>query len=377
MTAPVAEPTAPAGNPIQSAIAKQMEAVQTGTSAARLAPEGPLPPGVTVPEPDQPVAEPAPPTPPETPEPAPETVPDVEPGPEPIVVALPARRPGEQDVEIETSDPVVADRLRNMLRSYERKADSTRRYEEAHAIRQEAEEFQTMVATNPAHVVQQTLDPERQRYLALSLLTSDEHWGGLSETLVAMLSDQSGNTMRVIRAELQAEGLRLQQEAQTQIQGRRAADRNAKLVDRSLDAIIPASLTGPQREAWKRDAMNELASYASQHNLQSLDPLHLPMLLQHRLRAWNTDPQQAAQQLYATLTGRQGAPSGQPASGSPPAPPTGPQLVRAAASRRAAAAAAPSGAVSPPAQVAQMPKDIKTVNGAIEYRRQQLGLPSS
>lgn len=365
-TPAAAAPSAPAisADPIGEAIAAARAAAAAPPVAAIEAPaagapvEGdPTAPGE--PDPNAPPVEGEPPV-------------DAEPPVEPIVVALPGRRPGDPDMEIEVSDPQVAERIQNALRSYERKADSTARYQAAERLRQEADEFLTMVQINPTQVVADRLSPERQAYLALQLLTSDQLWPALEPHVAGLLNDDSGQTRRLIVAELRAEGLRLQQQAAQQIEGQRAADRNAGQVRRAIEAIVPPSLTGGQRDAWAQDALAAVAQYVEQHNLQSLHPMDLPMVLAGRLRAWNTDPQAAAAHLHATMTGRRNAPSGEPAP-SRPAAPTGPQLVRAAAMRREAAAAAPAGGHAPPAQAPQMPATAK-VEDAINFRRAQLGL---
>lgn len=339
MTAPIApaEPTAPAApvNAIQAA-ADAARARMTPEPVSTASLETPPPeslepvevdPNAPIPEGEQP---------PEVPEVPLDTV------------ELPGRRPGDPDLAIEVDDPIVANRLREMMNSYERKTESEARFESANQMMAQVQEREAMMTVDPMGWAESTLDPSRQMHLALRIFS--KHTDALMPVMQAIVSDPS--KLSEMSATLEAESYRLKEAAQQEIAQTRQATRNAGDIVRGVEALIPANLNGAQREQWRRDALAEVQATVARQNLQMLHPYDLPLVLANRLRAYQVDPQMASAALTQTFT-RQ--PSSAPSQPRPSVEPNGEQLRKAANARRAASAAAPTGAGAPTAQLPKPP----------------------
>lgn len=289
-------------------------------------------------------------------------------------IPLPGRRPGEPDLmlEIDPSDTETIQRVQQMVNGYERKRDSEARLDHAYKMMDEARQFQAMIQIDPVSVVEQTLDPERQSHLALRILSNPQMWQTLAPTLQAMLSDE--NARSVVAAHLEAESYKLKERAQQEVKETQFAERNARDIRRAIDALCPATLPAAQRELWREDALRSVTQYVTQHNLQRLHPMDLPVVLAARLRAMGMDPQQGAALLQQTFTGQSGRPGGSPTP-TPRPQPTAASFQRASAARRGAAAAAPGGAGAPTAAMPKPPANMG-VKDAANWARQQRGLPT-
>lgn len=286
-------------------------------------------------------------------------------------VVLPGRRPGDADMEIEITDPVIAERLGQMVNGYERKSESVARLHHANSLIDQAKEFQASIAVDPAGVVLEQLDEESQGYLLLRQLTNPTLWEKLGPTIITMLSDETGREMELMRAKLEAESHRLREKKTAEITERRAADRNTRAVQMAVDAIIPPNLNADQRKLWRQDALSEIAALVERNRLTELHPADIPMILAARLRAQGIAPEHASASIQQAFTRSNPRPSGSPTAS---APPTGEQFVQKARARLAASAAAPTGAGAPTAAAPTIPKNVGTKD-AINAFRASRGIP--
>lgn len=302
----------------------------------------------------------------DTPE-TPEVVEEVDPA---LVVEVPGWRPGEPDVEIRVETPEAAEQLRALVNSRELKQEGQARLREAAALVDEVNTFRAKWKVDPVGTAQATLDPERQAHLALSILAQPEILQALAPTIEGMLTDE--NALTVVRSKLEAEALRLQRAGEQAIEEERAITRNVRDLRRSVEALIPQGLTAAQRHQWREDALNSLGAFAEQNNVRIIHPLDVPAVLASRLRAFNVNPQDAAQAIRDQFTRKRpdtaGSPSRPPAS--PPVSAT--KIVAAARARGAAASSAPAGAGAPTAALPVAPPGTG-LKGRIDLLRKTTG----
>lgn len=286
-------------------------------------------------------------------------------------VVLPGRRPGEVDMEIEITDPVIADRLRQQQNGYERKSESLARLHHANQMIGEAKEFKASLQIDPIGVVTESLDIESQGLLFLRQLANPALWEKLGPTVIDVLSDETGQKLELLRAKLEVEARNLRDQRTEQIAEQRRVDQNTKAIEMSVDAIIPPNLSAEQRKLWRQDAFTELSNYAARTQVNFIHPQDVPHLLAARLRAHGSAPEHAAAAIQQAFTRPDRRPSGSPAAS---APPTGEQFVQKARARLAASAAAPTGAGAPTAAAPTIPKNVGTKD-AINAFRASRGIP--
>ena len=91
-----------------------------------------------------------------------EPTPDGETPPEPaplpvdesLLITVPGRRPGEQDLELEVSDPMIAERLRQQRNGYMRGEEARAMRQEADQVISEFEEVRAHIAVDPIAFVE-------------------------------------------------------------------------------------------------------------------------------------------------------------------------------------------------------------------------------
>lgn len=376
-------PTAPAVESAPAPESGRVDALALAVEARKAALNNPEPvkplatPGVTtLPTPEPEVDPNAPEVEPETVDPnAPPVEPEVE------LITLPGRRPGDEDLAVEITDPAVANRFREVLNAYERKTDSTARFAEANAMIEEAHTFQTLVKIDPAGMVQETLDPNTQAYLALNLLTQPEMWDRLAPTVAAllgisldMLTDEhqkmARQNLREVQLEMRDQRTKLKEEAERAATEWKQATRNARDIEKALTVMVPQTLKGDQRSLWVQDQKQALREYVNRTGAAVIYPGDIPTILSGRLRAHGVDPVQASMAIQQLFTRQPKAPAAVAAA---PAQANGEKIVQAAQARRAASAAAPTGIGSPPAALPKMPKGLG-LKDALNFQRERLGI---
>lgn len=307
-------------------------------------------------------------------EPTPEEVAAEEERRQALTIEIPEWRPGDAPLEITVETPEQAEQLRALVNSRELKSESLERLQEANQQMARVNEEKARWRVDPVGSARETLSPDQQAALALSIITDPRMLDYLRPTLEGVLT--SPDALEVTRSKLEATRLRLEQEARQQVQLERAQERNIRDLRQAVEALIPPGLTAAQRRQWKADALREAADFADETRVRILDPRRLPYILAGRLQASNVDPRAAATMIDRALftrgaTDSAGSPSRPPAA--PPAPTQPQRLAASAKALAAASASAPSGAGAPTAAVPPIPKGVG-VKEAVKLFAKQAGV---
>jgi hypothetical protein len=308
-----------------------------------------------------------------------------------LVVALPARNEGEEEVEIEVTDPAVAERLRQLKNSAMRGDEARGVLDEARQAREQVEEFEDMLAADPGGMVLGALkdDPATLQHLALYILTRPDIWPVMKDKLAA-LNDPSKFENMQLRVE--NERHELAQNFQSVAAERKAVQQNYTQLQSAVGLIMPPEMSEQQKGVFFADALRDIAAYADRTRQLTVNPADVPLILAARMTASGIDPVKAAQRLAsgrATGSNRgsgNGTRDGKPApKGAAPrerAPQrTGAQMVEGAR-RRAVAARVPGGGAGSEGMGLQKPPfdpklGTSATEQATEWHRQQLKLRQS
>jgi len=285
----------------------------------------------------------------------------VEDGPEPIVVQLPGRHAHDPDVEIEVTDPEVAERLRQLR-------NAAMRGEEVRAERAKLEEawgqvtdVEEAIQLDPLGFIRTQLPQDYAPRIALQLLADPAVYKAVAKDLSELLNPQ---TSRAKAAELREESYRTRELLAQARADRKAGESHAQEVRSAVAAMIPPEYDAEKAGAFLAGALTDLSEYATRHNLDRLDPEALPVLLAGRLAQAGINPVQASARMLEQRRSKPTSSSGPPPSGRPTrstgsratATPkgarTGDAFVKADARKRAAAQTPPAGAGTPKAPVA-------------------------
>lgn len=282
-----------------------------------------------------------------------------------LVVVGPGRRDGEE-VEIAAPDKETAERLRQWVNSAQRVDEVESLRDDAVAMRREVEEFQEMLATDPAGVVAQGLEgnPEAQRHLAMYLLTRPEIWASVKQT-VMQLDDPE--RFEFVQAKVELERHTLADEFRSVAEENRAVDQNLRDVQSAVASIIPPEVGEATRTQFFRDALRDIAAYADRHGRLTIDVRDIPLIIAERLSASGIDPLQAASQIAGSNRNTRRnrstenrtapvSPAQRSATTAAPKPPqrTGAQMVQGAR-RRVVASAIPGGGAGAQGNVTDKP----------------------
>lgn len=194
----------------------------------------------------------------------------------PVVVALPPRNEGEPEVEIEVSDPAVAERLRELRNNGLRRVKYDQAMAEIEQQRSEFNEFISVLREAPEAIIDRMPAENRARVLRYLLASDlDTH----RDYVAGVYNDDATR-----RLELAA--MKEQQGQQMHIaQSRTAAERKADLIRREIRTLIPETAADGDAQDFYADAESFLARIA--HERGDLDPREVATLLAARVaRYW-------------------------------------------------------------------------------------------
>jgi len=304
-----------------------------------------------------------------------------------LIVSLPARNEGEEEVEIEVTDPKVAERLRQLKNSAMRGDEAREVLTQAQRDREQVEEFEDMLAADPGGVVIGALkdDPATMKHLTMYLLTRPDVWAAVKDQVAALSDPQKFENIQ-LRAE--NERHQLAQNFTEVAQERRAVQQNYMEIQQTVALILPPEMSEAQRGVFFSDALRDIAAYAERNRQLTVNPRDIPIILAARMTASGIDPVKAAHRVAtgAGAAGKNrgsgnGTRDGKPASkgAAPPAKApqrTGAQMVEGAQRRRVAAAIPGAGAGAEGMGLKKPTFDPKlgtsAIDQAIEQHRKQL-----
>jgi hypothetical protein len=279
--------------------------------------------------------------------------------PEGLLVKVPGRHPHDPDLEIEVTDPEVAERLRQLRNGYMRGEEVRSAQQATEAEWQQIASVEEHIQMDPVGFVRTQLPPEYAPRLALQMLADPKVLKAVEKDLRELITPA---TYRTKMAELKAEMYETRELLAQARSERQAGERHAVEVRSAVAAMIPVEYDAEKSGAFLQAALTDLSEYATRNNLSRLDPAQLPVLLARRLQEAGINPVQAAARL-ANGAGRKTSSGGPPkgrqpgaSAGKPPAAPrgrpTGAKFVQGEARRRAVATTPPGGAGAPKAPVA-------------------------
>jgi len=264
---------------------------------------------------------------------------------------------GEQPIELEAPDEETYNRL-NRLANEAAVGRQVREQEKAlQAQRRELTELQDMIQIDPTGFILDQV-PENVRVdVAMQLLFQPkvleavEQRLAQNEAIRELLGEDAepglpsvlGNrlALRALRAELEADRLRMQSKLREQVEYRRTLQANAERIAAEINRLIPETITGERREQLFADAVRDVRDRLQKLQINEIDPHDVRLIVSDRFRRLGIDLE---------ATGNGGSPNGGRAPVRPAAAPQGrtaEQFMQARNARRAAAATAPAGAGAP------------------------------
>lgn len=185
--------------------------------------------------------------------------------------------------------------------------------EQVKAAEVQRDEFMLSLRADPVSLISSELPPEARAFMALSVITDPEVWSLVAEDVLAFRDEQ---TLRLARAELEAERGKMRDTARSTIETHKAVQKNLADIGKMVERLVPPGLTDSQREFFIRDAYNDLALEAERQNIQVLPLQHVPELLAPRLRAYGLNDEQ----IRAALAGQRPSAPARPTVSTPAAP---------------------------------------------------------
>lgn len=256
-----------------------------------------------------------------------------------LVVTLPARREGEDELELVLEDKEAVERIRQLRNGYMR-GEETRAAQAQIVVDQgQIEEMETWISTDPVGFIVSNLPEQTTQQVAMSLITAPKVWDAVKEQLAVLQEDP--NELRVIQAELKSQRLEMTSQLKTLADGRKQAREVAHRIEDGIQKLVPVSegLPDGRRDKIIADLQVDIAKQVRERQLVDVRVDDLPLMAAAVLRSHGIDPIAAAKLLADG--GVEPEPGKSPAKAKQP---TGKELVQARKKRKKAAASAPPGA---------------------------------
>lgn len=299
--------------------------------------------------------------------------------PAPTVIALPGRRDGDPDLEIEVSDPEVAEALQRQRNGYQRGEQLKQERAAIEKDKAERADFVALIEQDPVAFVTKYIQPELQAETAMYLLTQPAVWERVQAHLDTMLQDPSA--LEVTRSQLEVARYQARDRiAQSRVE-REQSTANVQRVVEAVHTLVPQGLTPDQAEVFHRDCLGDLSHYARVNHLNNLTEFQIMDALSSRLRAYRINPFTAAASFADP-----GAPSSNGRSSPSPATPPRPSAPAPAAqaavpgrrdalkaiARRVNAAAVPAPGQATPSAASATPTKGSRIEDVIAEARRRI-----
>lgn len=222
-------------------------------------------------------------------EPEPEAEPEE---PKTTVVLKGLGERGEEDVEIEVADPVVAERLRRLQNDGLRGKEYREKLAAVAEKESEYQELQVQMEANPVGFLVQMIEPSRQVEVATALLT--EHFDALQPVIEQFFESPA----EVLKAKLAARESARASEKQMAEQTR--AMQTARTILSATEALIPEGVEHGVAAQFMRDAERDLIDAVRAG--EKLAPDAVPRVLAKRLKMYGFAPNGTAPMAAVTRT---------------------------------------------------------------------------
>ncbi len=213
-----------------------------------------------------------------------------------LVVSIPARREGDEDIEIAVDDPNVAERLRQLRNSAVRGEALREAQGKIEKDQADIEEMEAHIQTDPAGFIIANVPAEVIETVAMTLITQGEIWERVQPRLEQLQDPQE---LRTVRAELKAERLEAEKTLRTRAEGRRASKKTAKLILDGIQRMVPVTdgISDSRRDTIIQSVQGAVAAAVRDKRLTTVDVNDLPLLASTALRLHGIDPLAAAASL--------------------------------------------------------------------------------
>lgn len=200
--------------------------------------------------------------------------------PEAVVVLKGLEDRGEEDVELEITDPVIRERIRRLQNDGLRRTEYNERLEAVEARDTELRQAEAMIEANPIGFVIGLMGQENQLEVARALLA--EHFEALAPTIEEFFDKPDAVPKAQLKARDQA------QKNNGEATRRVAAQNAARAIERSVRDLIPETVDRKTAERFMRDAERDLLDAVGAG--ERVSPTTAAVLLKDRLKMYGFGP---------------------------------------------------------------------------------------
>lgn len=291
-----------------------------------------------------------------------------------IVVELPGRNPDET-FEIVVDSPEAQERLNQLKNGFMRGEAVRREREELQTDREEIEEIDALLASDPAGFLLEKVKPEFRLDVLKSLLLDPDTYKALQED--EGWSEDMDDQERELQSLKTAEARRTKrEEALAELNSRKAAKAGVRAISDKIGSLVPAGMSENDATRFRMASLSCARDACSRLGRLDITADQLVAALRNEgiLDRFGIDPDSAPSE--RSEAGPRGAPGKTSASKAgeqkgKAQDPAG-NLKKARARRRKVAGSAPAGAGSPPAAVA-LPKNQGVKDRIATVRQKGLG----
>lgn len=286
--------------------------------------------------------------------------PETDNSPEPIVVQLRGRNDTDAALEIEVSDPEVAERLRQNANEGMRRAEYNRQVKALEEERAELRELAVMLETAPESIVEGMSEERQDRVLRYLLASGFERH---RQTIEQWWNDDVARRSSLLDMR---DGLRTSREQGTRAA---AAERKAAEVRLAVRELIPPNATDQDAKDFYNDSIHALTQIATERG--DIDPAQVPELLKQRVQRYWGAQASATPAPAAPATLAVAKPVGSNAEQiAQRARATVARTQAAQAQRKVAAKVAPQGAGAVPVVTEKRPPKGLTIQGVVKWAKE-------
>lgn len=272
-----------------------------------------------------------------------------------LVVGLPPRREGDEEVEIVAENQEVAERLRQLKNQAVAGAQLQEREAKVETDFAQIEEMELQIGTDPVGFILKNVPEQTIGLLTLALVTDDAVLASIKDQLFPALQDEK--ELRTLRAELKGARAEAKNSLRDAVEAKRYGKEQAKIIRGAIAHMVPVTdgISESRRTAIIQDLELAAATEVRTKQLQKVEPGDLPVLLSAKLRAHGIDPLAASKAITDGANSEAGSTSSPKKKAKRP---TTKELKTASARRKKAAAVTPPGG-SAPASRPKLPEGQK------------------
>ena len=280
---------------------------------------------------------------------------------ETFTVGLPGRNDGDSDIEFEVDTAADRDALNRLRKGYMRGEEARRQQVTVQGDRDEIEEIDTMMATDPAGFLLEKVSKDYRIQVARALLLDDEVHKALEEELAGFEDDTAREHARL---KSDAERRDTSDKAKAKLSMTRAAKRAVGVIHGHITDLIPEGTDQGDAVAFQRLALSTAEAACNRLGRLDITKDELVAALKEARVLKLLDGQ--GKPPSRKKTGKAGT------DGSGDAPTKADALKKAKLRRKNVAGSSPAGVGSPPAAV-ELPKNQSVTERIAHARKVGIG----